>query len=167
MYEEQISSSRDCESHHRKNSDIQVSEIPASGLNTIPASSFSFPSPTWEKKINKYIEIKKHKKTTVNTWSAHQVTRQPRSGRSGVYVPSRADKGGRCGRGLAFPPPMGRCAAVRCGRHACATTRLPVLGNTGSPVQVRLLSCSAAWFRFVFLGIGRDFTVLEWISWLV
>lgn len=88
-----------------------------------------------QKKIN---NLKKEKKpTTVTTCSAHQVTRQPRSGRSGACAPSRADKAGRCGRGPAFPPPTGRCAAVRCGRRACATTRLPVRGNTGSRVQVR------------------------------
>lgn len=117
--------------------------------------SFALSSPPQQKK-----KTKKKKNGTVNTWSAHQVTPQPRSGRSGACVPSHADKAGRCGRGLAFPPPMGRCAAARCGRRACATTRLPVQGNTGSRVQVRLLPPSTVCFRFIFSL--RDF--VRWIN---
>lgn len=37
-----------------------------------------------------------------------------------------------------FPLPMGHCAAVPCGKHACATTQLPVQVNLESQAQVCL-----------------------------
>lgn len=67
-----------------------------------------------------------------------QATPQPRSGRSGACAPSHVAKVGKCGRAHAFPLLMGRCVAVPCGKHACATTRPPVLVNLGSWARVRV-----------------------------
>lgn len=81
------------------------------------------------------------------------MTPRPRSGHSGACAPSRVAKVGKWGRAHAFPPHMGRFAAVPCGRHACATTRPPVPVNLESWARVRLnlffffwAPFSTAWF---------------------
>lgn len=65
-----------------------------------------------------------------------QATLRPRSGRSGVCAPSRVAKVGKWGRARASPLLMGPCAAVPCGKRACATTPLPVPVNLELWAQV-------------------------------
>lgn len=65
-----------------------------------------------------------------------QATQRPRSGRSGACVPSRVAKVGKWGHARVSPLLMGRCAAVPCGKRACATTPLPVPVNLESWAQV-------------------------------
>lgn len=77
-----------------------------------------------------------------NLCQSFQVTLRLRSGPNGVCVLSHVDKGGKWGHDRVFLPPMGRCAAVPCGKHACATTPRPVQGNTASQAQVCSLNSS-------------------------
>lgn len=77
-----------------------------------------------------------------NLCQSFQVTLRQRSGPNGVCVLSHVDKAGKWGHDHVFLPPMGHCAAVPCGKHACATAPLPVQGKMASQAQVCSLNSS-------------------------
>lgn len=93
-----------------------------------------------------------------------QVTPRPRSGPSGACAPSRVAKAGKWGRAPAFPPHMGRFAAVPCGRHACATTPPPVPVNLESWARVRVNLFLFFFFSIfsIFFFLGAPFSPTAW-----